>query len=81
MGHLSTAKEPISNPIIYLVLKRHQLSMLLGVHLMDIINTVVMCNYVLHNLLLSYKQHVENINYFFYVHIPLNTLKIIIFRF
>ena len=39
---------------IYLVLMRHKLSILLGVHLIEVMNTVVMCNCVLHILLLWY---------------------------
>ena len=35
---------------IYLVLMQHQLSILLGVHLIEVMDTVVMCNCVLHML-------------------------------
>ena len=39
---------------MYLVLMQHQLSILLGVHLIAVMNTVVLCNCVLHILLLWY---------------------------
>ena len=56
---LRVNKKIQSNKIvcIYLVLVQHQLSILLGVHLIEVMNTVVMCNCVLHILLLTLAAH------------------------